>query len=240
MEFKNLRKFHNRIKERLITEYVTKPSKLLDLACGVGGDLSKWNKNKFITEVVGYDINKKSIVEANRRLNTLSNLNTRVKFHVKDLSVNCLKLKKFDVISIQFAFHYFFKDSESFECILKTMTNSSKPGTLVLMTLLDSNLLKNIKNSNLELKILDPKDKSDFGNEISVWLKKTVLDIPTVEYRVRPEFLIQKMKDHGYKLVSSKNFREFDLPQKRFLTKDEKKYSFMNNAYVFEYEGVSL
>jgi mRNA (guanine-N7-)-methyltransferase len=50
-----MRRFHNNVKRQLYDKYTKNIYKLLDLACGKGGDLDKWVSNN-IKYVVGYDI----------------------------------------------------------------------------------------------------------------------------------------------------------------------------------------
>ena len=230
--FKNMRKYHNFIKNSIIQDYITKPSKLLDLAVGAGGDLGKWKRNKNIIYVEGYDINKTSIKEARRRLKLIK-LDIPVKFYVKDLSRSQLFLQPFDVISIQFAFHYFFKNQDTLQTILNTININSKKGTLLLMTVLDSTLVKNISSEDLQVKKLDKNNFDVYNNELSVYIKYSVLDVPTIEYIVDPVFLIFKMKSIHFELKDTLSFSEFDSSSFE-LNSLEKKYSFMNRVYIFE------
>lgn len=230
--FKNMRKYHNFIKNSIIQDYITKPSKLLDLAVGAGGDLGKWKRNKNIIYVEGYDINKTSIKEARRRLKLIK-LDIPVKFYIRDLSKHQLFLQPFDVISIQFAFHYFFKNENTLQTILDTINTNSKKGTLLLITVLDSTLIKNINTEDLQLKKLDKNNFDVYNNELSVYIKYSVLDVPTIEYIVDPVFLIFKLKSINFELKDTFGFSEFDY--KSFdLTNLEKRYSFMNRVYIFE------
>jgi len=61
-----LKKFHNDVKRELIKAYAGGASRLLDLACGRGGDMKKWADAQ-IAEVVGVDLSPKEIEEAQRR-----------------------------------------------------------------------------------------------------------------------------------------------------------------------------
>ncbi|KXS08911.1 hypothetical protein M427DRAFT_50207 [Gonapodya prolifera JEL478] len=83
--FRDMRAFHNAVKNMYITRAVEEASanrgfakdavaqrgqflNLLDLACGRCGDLQKWYKNKIIGSVVGIDVNETSLIEAQRRI----------------------------------------------------------------------------------------------------------------------------------------------------------------------------
>ena len=233
MLFKNLRKFHNDIKRIILNQFViSKDSILLDLACGSGGDLIKWKNNKLIKKVIAFDISKKSISEAKQRKRKLKIKN--VSFFIEDLSEKILYFKKpVDIITIQFAFHYFFKSQESLNTILQTMKNASKAGTIVIISILNGSLIKNINTEDLKLKIFDSSNKDYYNNEISVFIKYSVLNVPTIEYRVNTEFLLFKMNEYHFDLKNVFNFKE--LYKESYQLSDlEKKYSFMNEIYIFE------
>lgn len=133
----NIRLFHNFIKRTLINEtvellkngYNCHNIKLLDLAVGKGGDLNKWIDNH-ISHVIGFDIEKDSIYGpdgAIARFNKIRNKNRYdYKFYVTDLSkkenLNFIKNKignmKFNIVSCQFAIHYFFEKEEYLENLI--------------------------------------------------------------------------------------------------------------------------
>jgi len=138
-------KFHNYIKGVLITNitdyyYSTKKKEisLLDIAVGRGGDLFKW-KNAYITNVFGFDISSESIKEANERLlnNDFNKMNIKLLQGVPGSeSINTeiykfllsVKQQKFDLVSCQFALHYFFKDQATLRQVLKLVSDSLYKG----------------------------------------------------------------------------------------------------------------
>lgn len=231
--FEKMRKFHNKIKLVYLTEFIKEPSSLLDLASGKGGDIFKWNSNKFIKRVDGYDINEESVTEAIRRRKNLK-INKPMNFNVLDLSTKSLNCKeKYNVITSMFAFHYFFKSPDTIKTIFKTITDCSKEGTIIILTLFDGNLIKDTISSNFYIK-LDPNNdnRRNTGNKVDVFIKDSVLDKPETEYVVKPKILINLMKKHGFSLVEKTNFK--DLYDDKFnLNDEEKKLSFLNTVYVF-------
>ncbi len=232
--FKKMRKFHNKIKLKYITDYITEKSNLLDLASGKGGDILKWNSNKMITSVDGYDINEESVKEAIRRRNA-SKIKKRMTFKVLDLSRVPLKCEeKYKVITSMFAFHYFFKSKQTLETIFKTIDNCSTKGTIIILTLFDGNRVGNIKSKNFYLNTFKDNDKRrNTGNKLEVFIKESVLDKPEIEYIVDPKFLISIMKKHHFNLVEKKDFEE--LYNDSFeLNAEERELSFLNTVYVFK------
>ena len=133
----NIRMFHNWVKNQLIRKVCSLVHKrnptLLDLAVGKGGDMNKWVSNH-INYVVGFDINKDSLFGESGATERYTSLVRRMKFnkpnykfYEMDLSKpdnidkisNILGNKKFDLVSCQFAIHYFFLDSTSLDNFIK-------------------------------------------------------------------------------------------------------------------------
>ena len=110
----------NIVKSKLI-QYASKNIKnknliLLDLCCGRGGDIFKWNKFR-IKRVIGIDNHEPSIIEAVNRYKKVSRtLKTKISFILGDVSKLSFKDTsiKYNIISCNFAIHYF--DLESFIC----------------------------------------------------------------------------------------------------------------------------
>jgi mRNA (guanine-N7-)-methyltransferase len=226
-------KFHNNLKRKYINKYAG--TNLLDLASGRGGDLLKWRDNPKIKNVVGFDINEKSVKEAKRRYVTIKiKKGLKAVFYVKDLGKDSVSdIGTFDIITCNFAFHYFFKSPKTLETILQTISSSSKKGTIFIATLFDGNLVPNtIKFDNFEIKRINPKSKANYGNEISVYIKDSVLSVPEIEYLVKPSFLVSKLKSINFELAETSSFDNFF--NKSFNLSDEEKiFSALNRVYVF-------
>ena len=248
--FFNMRRFHNMIKRNLYDRYTSNIDALLDLACGKGGDLDKWVSNN-IKNVVGYDINEKSIREAKRRVLEYRNIgNTSVEVHVKDLSrnvVDSLRDNKFDVVTSMFAFHYFFESSDTFNTIIKSIENNLKFGGYFIGTMFDGESIKKLVEDSGEFELRDNNElrfrlktyqrltSEVFGNRLSVFLKDTVLDEPMDEYVVYFDKFVELMKVRGFELVESKMFNElYDNLHDSKLNDIEKRISFLNRTFVFK------
>lgn len=236
---KSVFKFHNDVKREIINTYAGE--NLLDLASGRGGDLHKWISNKKIKKVIGYDINEKSVSEAKKRL---LGFNTKkdITFFVKDLSKETVFCDyKKDLITCNFAFHYFFKNKDSLDKILKSIDNCSKKGTYFSCTLFDGDIV--LESENLEsfknhyiIKKIDkeyPKNKI-YDKKISVYIKNSILDIPETEYLVRSSHLVRKMKSINFELVKSEPI--IDIAKKlkyTNFTKEEESFVKLNRSYIF-------
>lgn len=241
--FYNMRKFHNKIKRLLYDKYANNISSLLDLACGKGGDLSKWVSNN-IKNVVGYDINESSIKEAKRRVNEFEKSGTKVELCVKDLSTVVIKGNEdFDVITSMFAFHYFFESQKTFDTIMTTIDNNLKGGGYFMGAMFDGKSVQRLLNESNGHYRLDNKfeivsktqTSSLFGNRISVLLKDTVLDEPTDEFIVDFDEFVQVMKTRGYSLIETKMFGDRDFEKHAYgMNTTEKVVSFLNRLFVFK------
>lgn len=84
----HMRNFNNWIKSVLISEYLGKvketlklgePLRVLDMCCGKGGDLLKWDKGG-ITHLIGTDIAEVSIQQCEERYKTMIERSQRNKF----------------------------------------------------------------------------------------------------------------------------------------------------------------
>ena len=114
-ELKTLRSVHNRIKSSLILDAVTSssaradaPLRVLDLACGRGGDLDKWTQaavsrcagrggdNRATLAYVGVDISSKSVETAKKRYSGRKD----ARFIEGDAAMDAVARQSIDVIGI--------------------------------------------------------------------------------------------------------------------------------------------
>lgn len=227
----NMRKYHNDIKRQYINKYIVKrDSSLLDLACGKGGDLNKWISNKNIAKVNGYDINEKSIIEAKRRLATMKVKRPIITFNVQNLATIPLNCEdKYDYITSFFAFHYFFHSQKTLNTILKSIDSCSKKDTVLVLALFNGDKIIDVKDKNYSITKLDIDKKGNYGHRVSVYIAGSVLNTPTIEYIVKPNFLIKKMKTINFELIEQK---DFDINSK--LSQAERYLSSLNTIFVFQ------
>lgn len=230
---KNLRKFHNWIKNEMLKS-LTKGKKvnILELAGGSGGDLLKWNSNKNVISVDSYDI---VVDEALNRLEKLKHTKS-INFYKKDLGKEIVECENpYDIISCHFAFHYFFENQNTFKTIMTTINNCSKNGTYFVLTLFNGNTLESSKQyPNWYVSVLPSKNKV-FGRRVDVFVKNTqYFTKPYTEYLVDLEFLEKKLHGYGWVLQNKKPFEEWYNQQTQFkLSEEEQKFSFYNTSMVF-------
>jgi len=195
----SMREFHNWVKLVLISNtgsYFKKPIALLDIAVGRGGDLSKWNKSN-VKYVFGFDSSEKSINNkdphdqgALERLANFKGNKMKVHFEVGNAmkpSDNLLsnidhfldsnKLHGFEIVSCQFALHYFFKSEIDLIIVLTMISKYLKPGGFFIGTTIDGNVIKKLFKETTEKvystdlfrisRNFAKTPKTPFGNEYS-------------------------------------------------------------------------
>jgi mRNA (guanine-N7-)-methyltransferase len=158
----HLRALNNWIKSQLIKTYTNRGDKVLDLCCGKGGDLLKWD-NANVSTVIGIDIAAVSIEQAKSRYN--SGKRFIAEFYAGDVFANDITvfinrshLNTFDVVSCQFALHYSFETQEKAMIGLSNISKSLKTGGRFIATIPNSNwIVKKLRSL--------PGDQLEFGNE---------------------------------------------------------------------------
>lgn len=179
-DIENLRKFHNYIKTNLIINAClqTNATSLLDIACGRGGDLQKWLNYKLnLKYVLAFDSHKESIFSSIKKGNTFDgaiarflNLKNHYKGklpfinfkHLNILDSNILNKinqidsnKIYDVISCQFALHYFSENDKILNNVLHIISSKLKKNGLFIGTATDGDLINNILNiGNVNIPLL--------------------------------------------------------------------------------------
>lgn len=172
-----MRKFHNWIKSTLIDKYMTKikdakkdkPITVLDMCCGKGGDLFKWQSAR-ISHLVCTDIAEVSLDQCETRFEQMQQ---RVRhrdndlFSIEYIHADCSRIRlkekykdpnlKFDMVSCQFSFHYSFESLPQAECMMRNAAECLAPGGYFLLTIPNANeLVARMRKSGAE----------SFGNDV--------------------------------------------------------------------------
>lgn len=162
-----LKSFNNWVKSILISRYtVRRPGaetirpprepngRVLDMGCGKGGDIAKWDRQR-IAEYVGLDIADKSIRDFQDRINERNRrLTYRTELHAFDcfnapigsiLSPQQLD-PMFDTVSMQFCIHYAFENASKVRMMLENVSRYLRPGgTFFGTTVSDRKLLERLE-----------------------------------------------------------------------------------------------
>ena len=285
---KNMLDFHNKYikNQQMFGKFKNKNIRLLDLACGKGGDMPKWIENNY-KFVLGVDIVPDNIENPNNGAwkryidNKEKNRenHTEIIYVVGDCGKNIKDgsfsdnpdytyvskllwgtmneidipdtdkiLKKhwgkaidgFDLISCQFAIHYFCKNEESLNAYVKNIKENIKSTGYFIGTCFDGNLLyKNLyelekdhyisgekdgkiiwriekKYDNIDESDLLPNDNRCLGLPMDVYIE-TINQVIT-EYIVNFDYLILTFEKHGLRLLT---------------TEEAQNIGFLNNTGMF-------
>ncbi|CAK9857333.1 unnamed protein product [Sphagnum jensenii] len=227
-----LKKLNNWIKSVLIQRYTKAGDAVLDLACGKGGDLIKWDKAS-IGYYVGIDIADGSIEDARNRYNGETDHargRRGHKFRARLLCADCFEVDlgpalkddaPFDVCSCQFALHYSWSTEERARRALHNVSSLLQPGGYFIGTMPDANVIVRklrhaeglqFGNSVYEIRFDDHfRDKhfpssQPFGIQYEFHLQDAV-DCP--EWLVAFPNFQALAEEYGLELVLKKNFHDF-------------------------------
>lgn len=124
----HLQRFHNDAKRALLDTFASGARSLLDLACGRGGDIHKWQALG-IPEVRGLDVSAESVEEARERYaNTTHAPNTTYTFQQADLRAPWTGDRQYDMVTCMFALHYFFGSEADAHTLLRTVSTNLRSG----------------------------------------------------------------------------------------------------------------
>jgi len=231
-----LREFHNEVKAQLINRY-TRNARVLDIGTGRGGDINKYIRAG-VREVVGFDIVD---VEYNHpdymKFYKMSNPVYRVRDYVEG---------RFDIININFAIHYFFKDREMFESLLRNILDTLRPGGLLMATVLDGRLIHEMPGDIDTETVSITKRYTDtelrlLGQRVDVMVKGTkYFTEPVPEYLFNFEKFMEVMESLGFELVEAKNFGHMSCYSKEQLSASEQDYSFKNMYFIIRRNVASV
>ncbi|XP_064983324.1 mRNA cap guanine-N7 methyltransferase 1-like isoform X3 [Musa acuminata AAA Group] len=211
----HLKKLNNWIKSVLIQLYAHPKDAVLDIACGKGGDLIKWDKAR-IGYYVGVDIAEGSIKDCRTRYNGDSDQQQRRKKFSFPARLICadfyeVRLDKylhddapFDVCSCQFALHYSWSTEARARQALANVSALLQPGGTFIGTMPDANVI---------IKRLREAEGLEFGNSV-YWIcfdeeysSKDAVDCP--EWIVPFHVFKSLAQEYDLELVFVKNSHEF-------------------------------
>lgn len=236
-----MRNFNNWIKGVLIKEFIDRiressklgdPLRVLDMCCGKGGDLNKWEKSH-ITHLICTDIadvsveqceaRYKSVVERNAN-NSRSHLGktfsaeffacdstrTQLRERYKDPSI------ELNLVSCQFAFHYCFESLKQAECMMRNAAECLRTGGYFIGTIPDAYEIvrrqraagaMEFGNDLYKIAFLcDAECPPLFGAKYNFQLHG-VVDCP--EFLVHFPMLVKLARKFGLELVMKSTFAEY-------------------------------
>jgi mRNA (guanine-N7-)-methyltransferase len=246
--------FHNHFIKTYLYMYVSPAvieeldilkGKIFDYACGKGVDLNKIMRGRY-SEVVGmdYDLNNiKFAIEYHKGLSV--KFKPRAFYFRGDGSklifpnqacgftdVDKISARKyipmkyyFDVISVQFAMHYFFENEVMLRSFVQNLNDNLKIGGYYIGTCFDGkriyDSLKGTKYINGKLysgelfwkiekkytsRLGFDTERPIYGKEINVYVKSIGRTHP--EYLVNFKFFTKLMEEYGFEMIFIKSFEE--------------------------------
>jgi mRNA (guanine-N7-)-methyltransferase len=222
-----IRAFNNWVKASLIsTTLCAGPQNVvLDLCCGKGGDISNYSREGSVCNYVGIDISKNSVTEARRRLSKSRLAGTvlcgdvsksKTWGHILDVCPSA------DVVSMQFALHYFFDDEARLRTVLSNISAMLHPGGTFITTTTNSrrivsHLKENMQFDGLSFSLCreqseeDWPSKEEFGQSYTFTLSNCVKGVE--EYLLPTPTLTRLAGDYNLCLVKASPLQSFMLEQ---------------------------
>jgi mRNA (guanine-N7-)-methyltransferase len=225
-----IRNFNNWVKSVLIAETIAVVGSnidVIDIGCGQGGDLKKWNGHGIRT-YIGVDISTESIRRATVRYRNLrAQLDFEAHFVVDDASKPGRPSRAYSVISMMFALHYFFESYEEAGGLFESLRRRLLPGGRVIGVVSDASVIlhrarRSLRDIGNVLYRVVPYDGprwrssgrkiSGFGNAYRFEARATRDDIlmkPCDEYLVPKPVVEQLARNVGFRVVKWQNLQDF-------------------------------
>lgn len=231
-----MRNFNNWIKSTLINEYLGKvkgtlklgePLRVLDMCCGKGGDLLKWEKGN-ITHLICTDIAENSVADCEQRYKSMLDRNHHynkpftAEFFPCDSTMHRLREKykdpsiELNLVSCQFAFHYCFESLKQAECMIRNAAECLRTGGYFIGSMPDANdIMKRQRaaeanffgNDLYRITFLcDTETPPLFGAKYNFELDG-VVDCP--EFLVHFPMLVKLARKFGLELVMKERFEDY-------------------------------
>jgi mRNA (guanine-N7-)-methyltransferase len=158
-KIKGLRSFNNWVKSSIIQKFIgdERNLKIMDMGCGKGGDLQKWQASKKVALYVGADPADVSIKQARERHEQMRKRSRGRVFHAEFYARDCFGLSLegipivkdvgfdahvgpgnaasqrwggggFDMVTMMFCMHYAFESEEKARGMLKNVSGALKRG----------------------------------------------------------------------------------------------------------------
>jgi SAM-dependent methyltransferase len=139
-----LKRFHNAIKRSLISRSLRLPgARVLDLACGRGGDVHKWIDAR-AASVTGLDVSAEEIAEARRRVHVAiagECAPPTFEYIVGDMTTFEPTQKAYSLVSCMFALHY---AGDKLGDVLDRVVAALQPGGRFIGTMPDPEAILNL------------------------------------------------------------------------------------------------
>lgn len=247
---KVMRLFHNRIKCDLIRNATLNKEdvRLLDIGVGRGGDMFKWDQCN-VAFALGYDPEYSYIEEALRRFKHSNLYGKRNYTFVCRNTLNELSVpsSSMDIVSCQFAIHYFFESEETLVGCLHEIHRVLCDDGVFIGTFMDGDVIMNHTNNgttcytNGAIMMYLPPNEAEhmFAPPLKVHLTGTLYfgdNSVSNEYIVFKDQLKLYCEKAGLELVEFKLFQAYHQEYRNEfnMNTDCTKCSYMYSSFMFK------
>jgi SAM-dependent methyltransferase len=205
-----VRKYHNLVKRQLIRSVTKTGFSALDVGCGFGGDLQKWQS--CYTNVDMCDPNSDSLIEARRRAEKLS---MSVSFYEGDI-LACPE-KVYDVVCYNFSLHYIFQSRDLFFKSIQAIRSRMETGSVLIGCIPDSMSILMATPFKDHMKNFMSRGENtgygNFGEKLFVQLADTPFykDGPKAEPIAYKDLLVTHLEEIGLRLFLWEPLKNFEI-----------------------------
>ena len=197
-----IRQHHNLVKRQLIQSTTKQGDCVLDVGCGFGGDLQKWNYSKVRTLDI-CDPNAVALIEAKTRA---AKLKIPTTFYEGDI-LCCPSNKKYDIICYNFSLHYIFENQKLFKNSIRAIKDRLKIGGKLIGIVPDSESIImgtpfHDELGNFMIRKEETTGSGNFGEKLFVMLVDTPFynGEPKTEPIGYKDLLITELLEYGIHL----------------------------------------
>lgn len=244
-----IRDFNNKLKRyvlRKTSPHLPKKPRVLDLCCGRGGDIFKYNDID-PSKVVFVDISEKSIDEAQRRFQSGgSNIHYQAKFVVADCFNDNLdnqidEDEPFDLILCHFAMHYAFENNIRLCNFFNSIRRLLKTNGYYICTVPSYEVLHYMAGINWQSFGNDvykvqfdntPSEEMGTGSKYLFSLEDAVQECP--EYLVPTHLLNHYFHLYGLDIVLSQGFLDYASTQPELISAIPTQRNLLEVCYLYK------
>jgi SAM-dependent methyltransferase len=249
-----MRSFHNFIKKELLkmAKVATDGESILDIAVGRGGDIAKWIRCDYKL-VVGIDNDRFSIREAIDRFKKTKGKRPYVIFKELDIlrdDANTVlsKIERgiknfsgvYNVVSCQFAMHYFSENDETLLRVLRIVSNRLDSGGCFIGTAADGDAIQHLlNNGNIKIDLLEllAVSPNSYTFNITSNTHNTYFDVngKSYEYYLYKDKLIDLARSVNLFPLDIKSFSQwYEQDYEGTIANNEAQVSFLNFSFAFQ------
>ena len=194
--------YHNQVKHRLYERFTKPGTRLIDIGCGKGGDLHKWEHLRLRT-VLAVDVNPSYIQEAKKRHSSKRAMRTQVVFVHADAFTEAFAPRDgrpYDAMSCMFCLHYASRDESSIHRAFQNASAALRPGGVFFGVCADGDAITaggDVANDLTRIKLHQLDHPHPWGCSYEFSLCDSIVSEQNVEFVTRASDLVQVAAQHG-------------------------------------------